>query len=848
MAKEHARIRRTGPQTVVSLMKTSSPLSPSRAGTLAALLLLGSLAGLQAQGNRYWVGEGTNWNDTANWATTSGGSGGATVPSLSNGNAYFNASSPVADKVISLGGQTISLNTLNNAATDDFEIADGTIDLYGNITPSTAGLWTVSANLALQSGVHNITQTAGGVTGIARFSGAISGEGSLFSNGTYRLQLTGTNTFSGGFQVRSGAVEIGSNAAFGSGDLIFGTGASGDGPVIRSIGTGQYSVANDLYLRARTLTIGDFANVQTGTIVFNQDILFDDTNTAPGDIIATRTLRVYSGAVFKGDLRSAEGTGEKDLYIVSGTVANAAVSFEGTSTRTTDTYIGTASINRVSVTAKADNALGTGDIIIYGSTGVTTEVVLDGGDTGITLDNAFRPAVVPIVAESYLKSLRGDNRITGNVTIHTHTSRSDSETPIAVEAGTLTLSGGVSGASETALNTLRKTGAGVLSLTGATDSGIQRLRITDGTLRVIQGTSWTSSQSLNFAAGASASPVLETSGVISATLGTARGTISWNPGSSGGFAAYGDNLDINFYGAATRIWGEGEFVSSGSRLILNSATATHRVDFQNGINLNGKTETVEVLDNPALGSDYARISGVISGTGASHLGKTGAGALELTNANTYEGGTTISAGTLLVNNASGSGTGSGAVLIEAGATLGGSGFVAGATTISGWHRPGNSPGIQSFGSDLTYTTGAVVGWELGANTALQGAPGSETYDQVQVGGILAFTGPITLTLSFDAAGSTVDWQDDFWSQEQVWTIYSAASLVGAEQLSLASADWGDAFGHSFGESRSGGFFSLEASGGDLLLHYRMIPEPSTWAFLIGGATLLLARRRRRAMA
>ena len=30
--------------------------------------------------NRYWVGNGGNWSDTAHWSTTSGGSGGASVP------------------------------------------------------------------------------------------------------------------------------------------------------------------------------------------------------------------------------------------------------------------------------------------------------------------------------------------------------------------------------------------------------------------------------------------------------------------------------------------------------------------------------------------------------------------------------------------------------------------------------------------------------------------------------------------------------------------------------------------------------------------------------------------------
>ena len=32
------------------------------------------------QDTRYWIGTGGNWNDTSNWATSSGGTGGASVP------------------------------------------------------------------------------------------------------------------------------------------------------------------------------------------------------------------------------------------------------------------------------------------------------------------------------------------------------------------------------------------------------------------------------------------------------------------------------------------------------------------------------------------------------------------------------------------------------------------------------------------------------------------------------------------------------------------------------------------------------------------------------------------------
>ena len=150
------------------------------------------------------------------------------------------------------------------------------------------------------------------------------------------------------------------------------------------------------------------------------------------------------------------------------------------------------------------------------------------------------------------------------------------------------------------------------------------------------------------------------------------------------------------------------------------------MDFQNGLNFNGVVQTVKVDRSASAGaSDIdAKLSGVLT-NGA--LTKTGVGTLELTNNNTYAGDTLVTAGTLLVNNTTGSGTGSGAVTVQSGGTLGGIGTISGAVTVQsgGTLSPGNSPGNQTLGS-LVLNDGGNYNWQILDATGVAGT-GYDTY-------------------------------------------------------------------------------------------------------------------------
>ena len=122
----------------------------------------------------------------------------------------------------------------------------------------------------------------------------------------------------------------------------------------------------------------------------------------------------------------------------------------------------------------------------------------------------------------------------------------------------------------------------------------------------------------------------------------------------------------------------------------------------------------------------------------------GGWALTATNTS-YSGGTTVSKGLLLVNNAAGSGTGSGAVTVNAGGTLGGTGTVAGAVSV-------NAGGVLKAGSGglgvLTVQNGLALAGGATNSVRIAGVhPGG--YCSVRVtGGAVELGGA---TLSVDAS-------------------------------------------------------------------------------------------------
>lgn len=214
-------------------------------------------------------------------------------------------------------------------------------------------------------------------------------------------------------------------------------------------------------------------------------------------------------------------------------------------------------------------------------------------------------------------------------------------------------------------------------------------------------------------------------------LGTGVDQVQWM--GSGGFAAFGANRIVNIGGAGspmTMTWNSGGFVPTGGALLFgygngsDTQDATHTVDFQNPIDLNGAGRTITVNDgNGTTGAliDAVLSGGIINGTGTGSLTKNGGGTLSLTAASNYTGQTIVSSGVLALNHVN--------------ALPGGVGTTGGTSNL---RISGN--GIVGLGTgDFTRSLGTGV-------------------DQVQwtgAGGFAAFNADRVVNLG--GAGATVTW-------------------------------------------------------------------------------------------
>lgn len=181
-------------------------------------------------------------------------------------------------------------------------------------------------------------------------------------------------------------------------------------------------------------------------------------------------------------------------------------------------------------------------------------------------------------------------------------------------------------------------------------------------------------------------------------------------GSFGGAVATGGGT---IYADRISLFPRGTLSVNGGRILVDL------------ISVGGSTEAMSLSD-PTSGP--ALIIGATGGSstfnnliednlgGPGSIDKEGNGTLTLGGANTFSGGVTVSDGTLLATNTSGSATGTGDVSVMNPATLGGTGSCAGAVTVQsgGTVAPGASIGTLTVGN-VTFSSGSNLDIEFMLN-------------------------------------------------------------------------------------------------------------------------------------
>ncbi|MBI3884482.1 MAG: autotransporter-associated beta strand repeat-containing protein [Opitutae bacterium] len=385
----------------------------------------------------------------------------------------------------------------------------------------------------------------------------------------------------------------------------------------------------------------------------------------------------------------------------------------------------------------------------------------------------------------------------------------------------------------TASGSMNFFGAGIVNASAATQTLVANSSLAFNNSSAAGSVAITSNFTINFVGFSSAG---------SATI-TNNGTASFSGSATAGSASITNNSSLSFLFNATA--GSAAITnndtvsfsinaSGGSAAVTNGASGI--VDFTNssffssqslGSLAGGGTVLMPYGGTLTVGSlnTNTTFSGVLddANTG-SNLTKVGSGTLTLTGANTYIGGTTVAAGTLSVNGS----LADSIVTVATGGTLSGSGTFGGATTVQsgGTLAPGNSPGLATFSSGLTLDSGSSTNFEI------NGPGRGTTYDAIDVtGGTLTYGGTFNLSFgSLLANGTTLDLFG--LTNPPAATFFSSIVATGsyAGSFTNSGGDW------TFTDGTQ--VLTFSQSTGDLSFAASAVPEPSTYAALLGAAALV----------
>ncbi len=590
-------------------------------------------------------------------------------------------------------------------------------------------------------------------------SGVVIGTSAMNKNGTGTLTFSGTaaNTASGSMTVNSGTLVLaktaGVNAIAGAltiGDSVGGAGAD----VVRLdadfqiLPTRQVTVESsgllDLNGHSETLGSGVTTNINGGSIVTG------------GGALSIQSVLTFSGG---GGIATGAGT-----LTMTGNSVNA------------NTSGSTASIS-------GNFSLGAGTRTFTIATGVTMNIPANISNGGIIKNSAGT------------LSLSGNNTFSGSLRLNTGTLILGTNT--ALGAGTFDFSGGTvqaGGVARTLSNPITTT-ASVLTIGGALDLTFSgNVTFTVGTTFTVDNTALTTfsgaigqdASSRNFTKSGTGTLVLS-----GAAANTYDGTTTISTGvlniRKSGALGTTVNRTIVTDGAALEV--QDGIAVAGELLTLNGSGISGGGGLRNVGGANSWTGAITLGSPSTIASDAGTltigtggiaistflttfsgagditVSGVISG-GSGGVTKSGAGTLTLSAPNTYNGGTTISGGTLIATSDAALGAASGAL------------------TISG--------GVLKAGGAITSARGVSIGAggatiDTNGNTVLLSGAISGSTSLLKTGsGTLQISGALNVSTTIGTGGVVLNGA----TGTGAFTIQNETSLSGAGTVGSVMAESG----------------------------------------------------------
>ncbi len=590
------------------------------------------------------------------------------------------------------------VNTLNNAAgatTLTFGNSGTLIQLVTNgiLNSGTAALTVAKGGTNAASGLQigankelDLNAANASITISSPIADNIAGASSLTVVGTNTVTLSGANTYTGTTYITSGTLIASSATALGTtiagttvasgatldirtaigaeAVAVGGSGVGSNGALITGSGTGSLSGA--VTLSADT-TIGGPGSLTLSGAISDGGSGYALTKIGAGNVVLTGlnnysgTTTVSAGTLFVGNAGTSGQLGSGPI------ISNATLAFNRSDNISLGTAIsGTGGLTQIgpgTLTLTAANTYSgktaiTGGTLALSSTGsiVSTSAV------DISSGAAFDISTAPGFALNSTTVLSGTGTIHGN---YNQTTGTLAPGEVGV-VGTLTANGNLSLSGGTFAVDLNGTISqpsdlmvvnGNLSLSSPTTLNATFLSTASvgQIFPIINYTGSFSGSASNLIPASRSLAISNTGSAIDVTVTSgAAANLNWNSSSSG---AWDVITTANWFNNGTS---SNDFFYQGDNVTFTDASGV-----QTAISINSNVSPGSTTINSSINSYTFSGSGSIAGSGG--LIKSGSSTLTINTANTYTGGTTISAGMVAINADASLGAAAGTVTINAAA-------------------------------------------------------------------------------------------------------------------------------------------------------------------------------------